>query len=147
MLKRTFQNYEESQFLCGVLILLRKQAVSSQNAELEALEARLRATEERLKERQSRSSSPMTGTSRYISPQRRPPVGRTLSNQPNGSPTALRSPPVTGVSSSARPAIAGTKAPSYSVAEMPGAFEPPLETVTSKKNKSTMREGVFCREQ
>ena len=59
----------------------RKQAVNSQNQELEALEARLRETEQRLKERQSRNSSP-AGKSGG-SPHRRKPLGGTFSGQEN----------------------------------------------------------------
>ena len=59
----------------------RKQAVNSQNQELEALEARLRETEQRLKERQSRNSSP-AGKSGG-SPHRRKPLGDTFSGQEN----------------------------------------------------------------
>ena len=75
----------------------RKQAVDSQNQELEALEARLRETEQRLKERQSRNSSP-AGKSGG-SPHRRKPLGDTFSGQENDraqapatSPLATRTP-------------------------------------------------------
>ncbi|KAL6717365.1 hypothetical protein ACLMJK_005280 [Lecanora helva] len=61
----------------------RKKAVSSQNAELEAIEAKLRQTEERLKEK-SRTSSPagraVAGTS---SPHRRQPLGNTFDANAN----------------------------------------------------------------
>lgn len=66
-------------FMC--LQAARKQAVDSQNQELEALEARLRETEQRLKERQSRNPSP-TGKSGG-SPHRRKPLGDTFSGQEN----------------------------------------------------------------
>ena len=62
----------------------RKQAVSSQNAELEALEAKLRETEERLKEQRSRTSSP-AGRAAGIanSPHRRKPLGKAFDGQEN----------------------------------------------------------------
>ena len=79
----------------------RKQAVSSQNAELEALEAKLRETEERLKERTSRAPSPsgQVGGSTN-SPHRRKPLGNTFNGQERdglqsssgGSPLATQAP-------------------------------------------------------
>ena len=66
------------------LIASRKQAVSSQNAELEALEAKLRATEERLKEQRSRNSSPAgRAAGATNSPRRRQPLGETTYGQGN----------------------------------------------------------------
>ena len=62
----------------------RKQAVSSQNAELEALEAKLRETEERLKEQRSRTSSPAGRAAGLAhSPHRRQPLGNTFHGQEN----------------------------------------------------------------
>lgn len=60
----------------SVLILIgyRKQSVSSQNQELEALEARLKETEERLKQKQSDSSGRGTGNN---TPHRRRQLGDT----------------------------------------------------------------------
>lgn len=71
-------------FPAQVLTSFRKQAVSSQSAELEALEVRLRETEERLKERQSRTSSPAGRAAGGInSPHRRQPLGNTFDGQEN----------------------------------------------------------------
>ncbi|MCJ1338363.1 hypothetical protein MMC09_003650 [Bachmanniomyces sp. S44760] len=89
----------------------KKKAVTTQNAELEALEARLRKTEERLKAQQSRSSSPAGGRSGYNSPNR-PSVGRLPSTQ--GTQAGTSSPlasstqrPAPVVANSFRPHIPG----------------------------------------
>ncbi|KAI9770722.1 MAG: hypothetical protein M1840_002972 [Geoglossum simile] len=52
----------------------KKQAVSSQSQELEALEARLRHTEELLKEKAASSKSPLQNGSGRSSPRRRTPL-------------------------------------------------------------------------
>ena len=64
--------------------------MSSQKSQLEELEAKLRETEERLKQKQSRSSSPATGvTNGRSSPHRRQGLesvfGGTEGYQPNSS--------------------------------------------------------------
>lgn len=62
----------------------RKEAVNSQAKELQALEARLRDTEELLKERQSRGPSPV-GRNNGIDPLNiRKPLGNTPGGQENG---------------------------------------------------------------
>jgi hypothetical protein len=53
---------------------IRKQAVSSQSQELEALEARLRHTEELLKEKAASSKNPLQNGSGRSSPRRRTPL-------------------------------------------------------------------------
>ena len=105
--------------VCSKLTLCRKKAISSQSAELQALEVRLRETEERLKERQSKSSSPALGGSAYSSPHRRPPIGRTFSGQENDRRQARAyNPPATQPLSQARPPNA--KMGSYSRPIVPG---------------------------
>jgi len=83
--------------------------VSSQSAELEALEARLRETEERLREKQSQKSSPAPrATGDLNPPHRRQPLGDTFAahesehiQQPSvSSPLAAQPPPSGAVSSS-----------------------------------------------
>lgn len=64
-------------------VQLKKEAVDSQTQELQALEARLRDTEERLKERQSRDPSPADTSSGTKPPQSRQPLGNTISGQKN----------------------------------------------------------------
>ena len=61
----------------------RKEAVDSQTQELQNLEARLRDTEKRLKEHQSRDSSPAGGRKGTNSPGKHPPPGNTFSDQEN----------------------------------------------------------------
>ena len=61
----------------------RKEAVDSQTQELQKLEARLRDTEKRLKERLSREPSPANGRKGTNSPSRNPPPGGTFSGQEN----------------------------------------------------------------
>ncbi|MCJ1274694.1 hypothetical protein MMC21_002492 [Puttea exsequens] len=62
----------------------KKQAVNSQNAELEALEAKLRETEDRLKQRQSRNSSPSgINFGNTSSPLRRRPLAEAFGGQEN----------------------------------------------------------------
>lgn len=71
-------------FPCQPLSNARKQAVNSQSQELQALEARLRETEERLIEQQSRTSSPAgRGANGTSSPHRRQPLSRAFSGQEN----------------------------------------------------------------
>lgn len=63
---------------------LRKQAVTSQSQELEALEAKLKETEERLKQRQSSPAAKAVGGSNSSnSPHRRKPIGDAFSGQEN----------------------------------------------------------------
>lgn len=80
-----------------LLIMNRKQAVLTQNQELEALEAKLRETEERLKQKQSRSSSPATALSDGgNSPRRRQGLEGVFSSPESGrqhAPTATRPTP------------------------------------------------------
>ena len=61
----------------------RKEAVDSQTQELQTLEARLRDTEKRLKEHQSRDSSPAGGRKDTDSLGKHPPPGNTFSGQEN----------------------------------------------------------------
>ena len=61
----------------------RKEAVNSQTQELHALEARLRDTEERLKERQSKDPSSADRIGPTNLPNRRQPLGETLNGQDN----------------------------------------------------------------
>lgn len=83
-----------------ILTYCRKQAVSTQSQELEALEAKLRETEERLKQRQSRTASPAgKNAGESNSPHRRKLIGDTFSGQENdrlqssnSSPLATQSP-------------------------------------------------------
>ena len=62
----------------------RKEAVNSQAKELQALEARLRDTEELLKERQSRGPSPAGRKNVNDSLSSRQPLGNTSGGQENG---------------------------------------------------------------
>ncbi|MCJ1372864.1 hypothetical protein MMC20_004090 [Loxospora ochrophaea] len=100
----------------------KKKAVTSQSQELEALEARLRETEERLKLKQSRSSSPAPRNSGYNSPLRQPPFGRVINGKENDRlPAAVTSPLATQPpSSQSRPSTA--KSRSYGMPPMPGAM-------------------------
>ncbi|KAI9737265.1 MAG: hypothetical protein M1818_005798 [Claussenomyces sp. TS43310] len=118
----------------------KKKAVSSQTSELEALEARLRATEERLKQRQAMTSpSNSSGTSR--SPRQRLPLGDAFANaeqqQRAGAPqhaqAPTRAPPVPAAAelefrpkTPTRPATAKRDLPSSYGAPppMPGALPP-----------------------
>lgn len=61
----------------------RKEAVDSQTQELQNLEARLRDTEKRLKEHQSRDPSPIAGRKGTDSPTKHPPSGNTFNGQEN----------------------------------------------------------------
>ena len=90
-----------------MLTLVRKEAVNSQTQELQALEARLRDTEERLKEQQSRdpySAGRNNGTKSLNGHQ---PLGNTISDQCNDrlessstSPQATQAPASHSVSAS-----------------------------------------------
>lgn len=96
----------------------RKKAVSSQTSELEALEARLRATEERLK---AVASSP--NRSGRSSPRPRPPLGDTFSSpkQSQTSPLADEARP----HNAARPETKGGNGVQDTLtAHMPGEFPP-----------------------
>lgn len=110
----------------------RKKAVSSQSQELEALEARLRETEERLRQKQSRTSSPSSLNSGRNTPHRRQAIGRAFSEQRSEKEQAIATSPLATqpVASQSRPPTG--KAPSYSVPPMPGAMpQTPGETGTS----------------
>jgi len=63
----------------------KKKAVSSQTSELEALEARLRATEERLKQRQATNGQPPHGAH---SPRQRAPLGDMFTSPAQGADAA-----------------------------------------------------------
>ncbi|KAI9777092.1 MAG: hypothetical protein M1839_009048 [Geoglossum umbratile] len=69
----------------AVSIDKKKQAVSSQSQELEALEARLRQTEELLKEKAASSKSPPRNGSGHNSPRRRAPLPANFGIPPNES--------------------------------------------------------------
>lgn len=96
--------------------------MSSQSQELEALEARLRETEERLKQRQSRASSPAAAGSGRKSTHRRPGIGRTFGGEGSEQEQAPATSPLAAqpLSSQSRPSTG--KAPSYTVPPMPGAM-------------------------
>ncbi|CAF9936558.1 hypothetical protein IMSHALPRED_010798 [Imshaugia aleurites] len=88
-------------------VQLKKQAVDSQTQELQALEAQLRDTEERLKERQSRDPSSAGRNNGANSLNRRQALGNTFSGQENGrleysttSPRATQAPTSQSVSAS-----------------------------------------------
>ena len=66
----------------------RKMKVTSQTSELEALEARLRATEERLKAAASGETSPTNHRSGRSSPRSRVPLGDTFSQNKREQPTS-----------------------------------------------------------
>ncbi|KAF1852081.1 uncharacterized protein K460DRAFT_373941 [Cucurbitaria berberidis CBS 394.84] len=103
----------------------KKQAVSTQTQELEALEARLRAAEERLKE--AKGSSPP----RRKDSQRRTPVEGTFSDQdkaglqgPN-SPLAQKTPQATGNISGALPETPSSHSSAdYVLVERPPSAQP-----------------------
>ena len=61
----------------------RKKAVDSQTKELEALEAKIKETEERLKDRQSRNGSPAGRGSGRNSPHPRQPLGDAFNGAEN----------------------------------------------------------------
>lgn len=107
------------------LTIFRKRAVSSQSAELEALQARLRATEERLKARQSQSASPSGGNSKQSIPRRRVPVGN-----PSGS---LRT---------TQPA-----APTSPLATQPAANQSRPQTASSASHQPSSNKGNTSKEQ
>lgn len=64
-----------------MLMCARKQAVDSQNQELEALEARLRETEERLRQKQSVNSSPAAKAGANNTSYQTQPLGATFSGR------------------------------------------------------------------
>jgi hypothetical protein len=106
------------------LTLSRKKALSSQTSELEALEARLKATEERLKQRQSMIGTSGRGSQ---SPRQRKPISDTFAAPPEGevhrsptSPLATELRPKTPT----RPPTGKRSEPSYAVPPMPGALPP-----------------------
>ncbi|CAF9935781.1 MAG: hypothetical protein ALECFALPRED_006550 [Alectoria fallacina] len=82
-------------------VQLKKEAVNSQTQELQALEARLRDTEQRLREQQSRDPSPAGKNDGTNSSDRRQPLGNTFSGQENNGrpessttgPRATQAPP------------------------------------------------------
>ena len=81
--------------------------MNSQSQELEALEARIRETEERLKQQQSRTSSPAGKTGASKSPHRRKPLGDTFAGHENdrtqpsvASPLSTQAPTTQSVSAS-----------------------------------------------
>lgn len=111
----------------------RKKAVSTQSQELEALEARLKETEERLKQRQSMTFPSPTGINSRTGYHRRPPIDRTFSieNAENGQRTAssawAMNSPAMESSSSETPAQ-----PSYDAPPVPGALpETPSDNTAS----------------
>ncbi|KAL9067585.1 MAG: hypothetical protein Q9161_006774 [Pseudevernia consocians] len=88
-------------------VQLKKQAVKSQTQELQALEARLRDTEERLKEQQSRDPSPAGRNNGTNSLHMRQPLGNTFGGHENHrlesstiSPQATQAPTSQSVSAS-----------------------------------------------
>lgn len=88
-------------------VQLKKEAVDSQTQELQALEARLRDTEDRLKERQSRDPSLAGRNNGTNSINRRQPLNNTFSGQENDrlessttSPQATQAPTSQSVSAS-----------------------------------------------
>lgn len=96
---------------------IRKQAVSSQSQELEALEARLRETEERLKQKQTKISSYPDVGGRQSSPHRRQPVGTAFGTHEDDMPqVAFPSPRGTqsSLSQAEQPPIQGLSARSQS---------------------------------
>jgi len=137
------QLYQRSAFpLCPVDQILtsairRKKAVSQQTSELEALEARLRATGERLKK--VASASPQTkSSSGRSSPRQRVPLGDTFTSSPTKAETPT-SPLTTEFKNTSRPntgrpqtgedrrPVSGWKQeahPSYTTPPVPGALPP-----------------------
>ena len=104
------------------LILIRKQAVSSQSQELEALEARLRETEERLKQKQSKISSQAGVSGGHSSPHRRQPNGTTFSEYQDDklraapvNPLGVQSPSSQSQPPPANPLPAGTRSNEYRI--------------------------------
>jgi hypothetical protein len=128
----------------------RKRAVSDQTSELEALEARLRATEERLKKAAGNGASPANPSGRS-SPRPRPAIGEdtfTPSPTKEQSPTSplssefkQTSRPNTSSDRSAsgrggRPA-SGWKQESHTAPPMPGAMPPtPNDTPSASEGES-----------
>lgn len=119
--------------------------MSSQSQELEALEARLRETEERLKQRRSRNSSPSSPGNGKNTTHRRPPVGRTFSGGRETEQAVATSPLATQPpSTQSRPPTAQSS--SYSVPRIPGAM-PPIsvengssDSVMVDRNDGTQRQ-------
>ena len=70
-------------------MLSRKKEVLNQASELEALEARIKATEERLKQRQSMSFTGMSSRGSQ-SPRRRAPLGDTFAPRAHGEQAAVQ---------------------------------------------------------
>lgn len=114
-----------------VLTSVRKQAVDSQNQELEALEARLRDTEERLRQQQSRKSSHTAKISAIKSSHPRQPLGPTFSDQVDdrANDSATRS----LAAQPRRTQPSTSRASSYQMPPMPGAL-PPTPGVTSSQD-------------
>ena len=110
-----------TRLVSATLSFSRKQAVSSQNQELEALEARLRETEERLREKQSGS----TGRNGNNTPHRRQPLGNTFdirNTTTQNSPVATQPAsgnPTTRIDSDQRPSPATM---GYWKPQMPGTL-------------------------
>lgn len=127
----------------------RKRAVSDQTSELEALEARLRATEERLKKAASTGVSPVNPSGRS-SPRPRPAIGEdtfipspTKEHSPT-SPLASEFKQTSRPNTSDRPAsgrggrpASGWKQESYTAPPMPGAMPPtPNDTPSASEGES-----------
>ena len=110
----------------------RKKAVSSQSQELEALEARLRETEERLKQRRSRNSSPSSSSNGRNTSHRRAPIGRTFSGQGGEAEQAAVTSPLATQPPSTQSRPPTAQSPSYSIPSIPGAMpQTPAEMVSS----------------
>jgi hypothetical protein len=127
----------------------RKRAVSDQTSELEALEARLRATEERLKKAASTGVSPVNPSGRS-SPRPRPAIGEdTFIPSPTKehsltSPLASEFKQTSRPNTSDRPAsgrggrpASGWKQESYTAPLLPGALPPtPNDTPSASEGES-----------
>ncbi len=105
----------------------RKKAVSSQSQELEALEARLRETEERLKQTRSRNSSPSSPGNGRNTAHRRPPVGRAFSGQGGEVEQAVATSPLATQPPSTQSRPPTAESPSYSIPRIPGVMLQPSE--------------------
>ena len=106
----------------------RKRAVDSQTKELEVLEARLKQTEERLKERQSRNSSPAGRLNGRNSPYRRHPTTGTFNGDEKNYPQSSALSPLSS-QVSAR-SIEAQSPPDARSQDRPPSYESPRQAST-----------------
>lgn len=114
-------------------VQLKKEAVNSQTKELQALEARLRDTEERLKERQSRDSSPAGRNNGTNSLNRRQPLGNTF----DGREKDRLVPSITSPQTTSQSVSASTMShwrPSPNTASETGTGSAPAARVSGQEN-------------